>query len=154
MSPRAFYAIGAALGCIGLLALAAGGMLTIGALAGGALPFGGGATPVAADVEAALRDAFEHPRSEGTPRTSVEVHSVEIGETAEAGATEIAEGVPAGRDVTGVVVDYTVRTHRANLTRAVRRVRDAKAWRDDAGRWRVTEGTPRGDDVNTEEPPG
>jgi hypothetical protein len=149
MSPKALYGAAAALGCLGLLALVAGGVLTATGLA--RLNGGGGGEPTAADVEAAIRQFWERP--DGRPPTGVELHDVELGDSHTANEQDEIDGVPPGGVVTAARVDFTVRSYYDDETQAVRRKMEAKVYRDAFGNWRVMNSGSFGEDQITREPP-
>ncbi len=55
--------------------------------------------------------------------------------------------------VTPAIVDFTVRTYYDKETQAVRRVREARVYKDKFDEWAVMTGGVRGQDTTTTEPP-
>ena len=89
----------------------------------------------------------------GAQKKSVTVHSVKLGKAAKAALSDVGlDGVPKGATVTPVLVDFTVREYYSDSTQAVRRVREAKLYKDSFDEWRLLSGSPRAPDVRTTEP--
>lgn len=89
----------------------------------------------------------------GAQKKSVTVHSVKLGKPAKAALSDVGlDGVPKGATVTPVLVDFTVREYYSDSTQAVRRVREAKLYKDSFDEWRLLSGSPRAPDVRTTEP--
>lgn len=63
------------------------------------------------------------------------------------------EGLPKGGMVTPAIVDFTVRTYYNSETQAVRRVREARVYKDKFDEWAIMTGSVRGEDTTTKEPP-
>lgn len=110
--------------------------------------------PTAADIEAAMNTIWAHPAGPASARTSVEVHSVDIGASRQA-TTEDRRDRPSlspDAELTDVVIDFSVRTYEPARTLVTRRVREAVVYQDHAGTWHVDSGQPVGADVDSEEP--
>ncbi len=104
-------------------------------------------------VETTLRRLWDKPASSFSPKTALELHSVKFGKAYKATAQEVqVDGVPDGARVTPAIVDFSVRTFNSNATQVVRRVREAKVYRDKFDEWAVMTGSVRGQDSNTSEP--
>ena len=126
-------------------------------LAGGALAVltacgGGGPKPTAADIEKALHATWDKSATSTSPRTAVTINSIKLGETDPANEQDVVDGVPPKAAVTAALVDFTVRNYYTNETQAVRRVREAKVYKDKFGEWAVMTGQVRGQDTTTSEP--
>ena len=113
---------------------------------------GGGAKPTAADVEKAMHATWDKAATSTSPRTAVTINSIKLGETDPANEQDVVDGIPPKAAVTAALVDFTVRNYYANETQAVRRVREAKVYRDKFGEWAVMTGQVRGQDATTSEP--
>ena len=110
-------------------------------------------TPTKEIVETTLRGLWEKPASSTAARTTLELHSVKFGKAYKATAQEVqVDGFPAGGMVTPAVVDFSVRTFNSNGTQVLRRVREAKVYRNKFDEWAVTTGSVRGQDQRTTEP--
>lgn len=89
----------------------------------------------------------------GAQKKSVTVDSVKLGKAAKASLSDVGiDGVPKGATVTPVLVDFTVREYYSDSTQAVRRVREAKLYKDSFDEWRLLSGSTRAPDVRTTEP--
>ena len=107
--------------------------------------------PKQSDIEKAVRSTWEKPGDSFSPRTSVEFNEIRIGKTYPATASDALEGIPPDSQVTAALVDFTERTYYTNTTRAVRRARETRVFRDKFGEWTVMLGQPRKDE-SWEEP--
>lgn len=89
----------------------------------------------------------------GAQKKSVTVHSIRLGKPAKATLSDVGiDGVPKGAAMTPVLVDFTVREYYKDSTQAVRRVREAKVYKDNFDEWRLLSGSSRAPDVRTTEP--
>ena len=109
-------------------------------------------TPVAADIEKAMRSAWDKEGSSSSPKQVYEANSIKIGTGAKANEQDKIDGIPPGAWVTIVRVDFTVRTHYTKVIQSFRRVRDCKVYKDQFGEWAVMIGQRHGEDVSAEEP--
>jgi hypothetical protein len=110
--------------------------------------------PTKTVVETVLKGKWEAPEGPNHPRTTLQVNSVKFGSPYQATVQEVqVDGLPQGAVVTPTIVDFTVRTYDPYATHAVRRVREARVYKDKFGEWEVMTGSPRGQDQSTEEPP-
>jgi hypothetical protein len=91
----------------------------------------------ASRIEKALRSTWEKPGDSFSPKTTVQFNSVTIGKTYPANAQDVVDGVPPDSRVTAALVDFTVRTYYNGTTRAVRRGRETKVYKDKFGEWAV-----------------
>jgi len=62
------------------------------------------------------------------------------------------EGFPEGAMVTPAIVDFTVRSYYNTETQALRRVREARVYKDKFDEWAVMTGSVKGEDTTTIEP--
>lgn len=109
--------------------------------------------PNHAVVEKVLKAGWDKPASSTNPRSALTLNSVRLGSSYKATAQEVqVEGFPANGSVTPAVVDFTVRAYYNDETQALRRVRDARVYKDKMGDWAVMTGSPKGEDVRTLEP--
>ena len=113
---------------------------------------GGGPKPTPADIEKALHATWDKAATATSPRTALTINSIKLGETDPATEQDVVDGVPPKAAVTAALVDFTVRTFYTNETQAVRRVREAKVYKDKFGEWAVMTGQVRGQDTTTSEP--
>ncbi len=83
------------------------------------------------------------------------LNEVKFGKAYVATVQEVqVEGFPKGGMVTPAIVDFTVRTYYNTETQAVRRVREARVYKNKFDEWAVMTGSVRGEDTTTKEPPG
>ncbi len=114
-----------------------------------------GTAPTSAIVEAALKERWERAASSTNVRETLTLNSVRFGTPAPATEQEWqVEGIPRNAKVTPAIVDFTVRSYYNSETKVLRRVREARVYRDKMGDWAVMTGSVRGQDVSTSEPPG
>jgi hypothetical protein len=110
--------------------------------------------PTRAVVETALKASWDRAASSTNVRQALTLNSVRFGTPAPATAQEWqVEGIPRNAQVTPAIVDFTVRSYYNTETQALRRVREARVYRDKMGDWAVMTGSVRGQDVSTKEPP-
>lgn len=127
--------------------LAAGLLLTV--------AFGAGAAeaPTRAIVERVMKSTWEKAPSSTGPKITLTLNEVKFGKPYRATVQEVqVEGIPAQGTVTPAIVDFTVRSHDPRETRALRRVREARVYKDKMDEWAVMTGSVRGQDVATVEP--
>lgn len=109
--------------------------------------------PNHAIVEKVLKAGWDKAASSTNPRSALTLNSVRLGTAYKATAQEIqVEGFPAKGTVTPAIVDFTVRTYYNGETQAMRRLRDARVYKDKMGDWAVMTGSPKGEDTRTIEP--
>lgn len=109
--------------------------------------------PNQAMIEKVLKASWDKAASSTNPRSALTVNSVRLGASYKATAQEVqVEGFPANGPVTPAIVDFTVRTYYNGETQALRRVREARVYKDKMGDWAVMTGSPKGEDVRTLEP--
>jgi hypothetical protein len=107
-------------------------------------------TPTQADIEAVMKEGWDKA---GPPKAVLTLNSVKFGKPYKATAQEVqVEGIPRGM-VTPAIVNFTVRTYYDSETQALKRVREARVYKDRFGDWAVMTGSPKGEDVTTVEPP-
>ena len=100
-----------------------------------------------------LGQFWAKPASVSSPKSTLEVHSVKFGKPSEATVQEVqVEGIPKGAIVTPAIVDFSVRTFYSNETQVLRRVREARVYKDKFGEWAVMTGSVRGQDQRSSEP--
>ena len=105
--------------------------------------------PTQAIVERAMKQTWD---KSGPPKTVLTLNAVKFGSAYKATAQEVqVEGIPGGM-VTPAIVDFTVRTYDTRETQALKRVREARVYKDKMGDWAVMTGSPKGEDVRTTEP--
>ena len=110
--------------------------------------------PKAADVEKVLKERFGESPPGVVPAVTVTLNAVKFGGAARATAQEVqVEGIPERSDVTPAIVDFTVRTRYTGETQALRRMREARVYRDKMGEWTVMTGSVRGTDTRVVEKP-
>ena len=105
--------------------------------------------PSHAIVEKVLKGSWD---KSAIPKSVLTLNAVKFGTAYKATAQEVqVEGIPKGM-VTPAIVDFTVRTYYNSETQALRRVREARVYKDKMGDWAVMTGSPKGEDVSTKEP--
>ena len=105
--------------------------------------------PSHAIVETVLKGKWD---KSAIPKSVLTLNAVKLGPAYKATAQEVqVEGIPKGM-VTPAIVDFTVRTYYNSETQALRRVREARVYKDKMGDWAVMTGSPKGEDVSTKEP--
>lgn len=114
------------------------------------------AAPTKAIVEAVLKSYWDKSEaSYPNIKVSLTLNDVKFGQSYVATLKEVeVEGFPRGGMVTAAIVDFTVRSYYTKETQAVRRVREARVYKDKFGEWAVSTGSVRGEDTTTIEPPG
>lgn len=114
------------------------------------------AAPTKAIVEAVLKSYWDKSEaSYPNVKVSLTLNDVKFGQSYVATLKEVeVEGFPRGGIVTAAIVDFTVRTYYTKETQALRRVREARVYKDKFGEWAVSTGSVRGEDTTTIEPPG
>lgn len=104
-------------------------------------------------VEQVLAQFWAKAESTSGPKTTLEVHSVKFGKPAKATAQEVqVEGIPEGNVVTPAIIDFSVRTFHTRETQVLRRVREARVYKDKFDEWAVMTGSVRGQDQRSTEP--
>lgn len=112
-------------------------------------------SPTQADVEKVLKGIWDKTPTSMNPKTVLTLNAVKFGNPARATAQEVqVEGIPQNATVTPAIVDFTVREYNNRETQAVRRVREARVYKDKMNEWAVMTGSPKGQDVTTREPAG
>lgn len=105
--------------------------------------------PSHAIVEKVLKSSWD---KSAVPKSVLILNAVKLGSAYKATAQEVqVEGIPKGM-VTPAIVDFTVRTYYNSETQALRRVREARIYKDKMGDWAVMTGSPKGEDISTKEP--
>ena len=127
------------------------------ALAGGLLSAQGthaaSDAPTQAIVDGVLKRDWDKAGTPMHPRSALTLNTVKFGKATVATLQEVqVEGVPAKAMVTPAIVDFTVRTYYDKETQAVRRVREARVYKDKMDEWAVMTGSVRGQDTTTKEP--
>ncbi len=115
----------------------------------------GRAAPTKEIVEKVLKSTWD---KSGANYPNVKVvltlNEVKFGKAYVATAQEVqVEGFPKGGMVTPAIVDFTVRTYYNTETQAVRRVREARVYKNKFDEWAVMTGSVRGEDITTKETP-
>ena len=112
-----------------------------------------GEAPTQAIVEGVMKQAWDKTATSLHPRSVLTLNSVRLGTAYKATLQEVqVEGLPAKAMVTPAIVDFTVRSYDKNETQAVRRVREARVYKDKMGDWAVMTGSVKGQDSTTNEP--
>lgn len=126
-------------------------LLSVTVVSGSLLASACGATqaPTQADVEKVMKESWD---KSGPPKAVLTLNAVKFGPAYKATVQEVqVEGIPRGM-VTPAIVDFTVRTYYNSETQALRRVREARVYKDKMGDWAIMTGSPKGEDVSTREP--
>jgi hypothetical protein len=111
-------------------------------------------TPTQQIVEKALKTRWDKSATSSNAKSALTLNAVKFGKAYKATAQEVqVEGIPQNGMVTPAVVDFTVRTYHSNQTQAVRRVREARVYKDKMDEWTVMTGSVKGQDITTQEPP-
>ncbi len=109
--------------------------------------------PTAQIVEKVLKRNWDKAPSSTNPRATLTLNEVKLGKPYRATAQEVqVEGIPDKGMVTPAIVDFTVRTYYNSETQALRRVREARVYKDKMDEWAVMTGSVRGQDTTTKEP--
>jgi len=104
-------------------------------------------------VEKVLKGTWDKVATSMVPKSVLKLNEVKFGKAYKVTAQEVqVEGFPEGAMITPAVVDFTVRTYYSNETQAVRRVREARVYKDKMGEWAVMTGAVKGQDTTTKEP--
>ncbi len=113
------------------------------------------AAPTKTIVEKVLKSKWDKSGANyPNVKVTLTLNGVKFGKSYTATAQEVqVEGFPKGAIVTPAVVDFTVRTYDNKETQAVRRVREARVYKDKFDEWAVMTGSVRGEDTTTKEPP-
>jgi hypothetical protein len=110
-------------------------------------------TPKNGDIEKAMRTTWDKPATAMSGATTIQINSIKIGSGAKANEQDLVDGIPEGRWVTVVLVDFTVREKGGRSTHAVRRTRVCKVYKDQFDEWAVMIWQARGTDQSFDEPP-
>jgi hypothetical protein len=109
-------------------------------------------TPTQQTVEQVMKGNWDKSATATNPRSALTLNSVKFGKPYKATLQEVqVEGIPQNAMVTPAVVDFTVRNYHSNQTQAVRRVREARVYKDKMNEWAVKTGSVKGQDVTTKE---
>ena len=109
-------------------------------------------TPTQQVVEQVMKGRWDKSKTATSPKSALTLNSVKFGKPYKATAQEVqVEGIPQNAMVTPAVVDFTVRNYHSNQTQAVRRVREARVYKDKMNEWAVMTGSVKGQDVTTQE---
>jgi hypothetical protein len=105
-------------------------------------------------VEKALKSTWDKSATSMNAKSTLKLNEVKFGKAYKATMAEVQiDGLPEGAMITPAVVDFTVRTYYTNETQVVRRVREARVYKDKMGEWAVMTGSVKGQDTTTKEPP-
>lgn len=112
-------------------------------------------TPTTQIVEKNLKSRWDKSATSSNARAALTLNEVKFGKHYKATLQEVqVEGIPDKAMVTPAVVDFTVRTYYSNQTQAVRRVREARVYKDKMDEWTVMTGSVKGQDSTTREAAG
>ena len=104
-------------------------------------------------VERVLKSGWDRSETSTNSKSALTLNEVKFGKPAVATVQEVqVEGIPDGAMVTPAVVDFTVRTYYASEIQGLRRVREARVYRDKMSEWAVMTGSVKGQDTTTTEP--
>jgi hypothetical protein len=104
-------------------------------------------------VEKVMKATWDKKATSTNARSALTLNSVKFGQPYKATAQEVqVEGLPDGATVTPAIIDFTVRTYYTNETQVLRRVREARVYKDKFGEWAVMTGSVKGQDESTTEP--
>ncbi len=110
-------------------------------------------TPTREIVEKVMKSSWDKEPTATNPKSTLTLGELKMGKAYKATAQEVqVEGFPEGGMVTPAVVDFTVRNFHSNETQVVRRVREARIYKDKLGEWAVMTGSVKGQDISTKEP--
>jgi len=110
-------------------------------------------TPTQEIVETVLKSRWDKSATPTNAKSALALNGVKFGKAYKATLQEVqVEGIPQNGMVTPAVVDFTVRTYHSNQTQAVRRVREARVYKDKMNEWTVMTGSVKGQDITTQEP--
>ncbi len=103
-------------------------------------------------VEGVLKSSWDKEATSTNAKSTLTLNELRLGPATRATVQEVqVEGIPDNAMVTPAVVDFTVRTYYTNETQAVRRVREARVYKDKMGDWAVMTGSVKGQDTTTKE---
>jgi len=109
--------------------------------------------PTQAIVEKVMKSRWDKAATSSNAKSVLTLNEVKFGKAYKATAQEVqVEGIPQNGMVTPAIVDFTVRTYHSNQTQAVRRVREARVYKDKMNDWAVMTGSVKGQDITTQEP--
>ena len=109
--------------------------------------------PSQAIVEKVMKSRWDKAAASSNAKSVLTLNEVKFGKAYKATLQEVqVEGIPQNGMVTPAIVDFTVRTYHSNQTQAVRRVREARVYKDKMNDWAVMTGSVKGQDVTTQEP--
>ncbi len=104
-------------------------------------------------VEKVMKSVWDKAATSMEAKSTLTVNGVKFGKAYQATMADVQiEGIPEKAMVTPAVVDFTVRTYYSNETQAVRRVREARVYKDKMDEWAVMTGSVKGQDTTTKEP--
>lgn len=112
-----------------------------------------GTAPTKAIVEGVLKSSWDKSGANyPNVKAVLTLNDVKFGKAYVATAQEVqVEGLPKGGMVTPAIVNFTVRTYYNTETQALRRVREARVYKNKFGEWAVMTGSVRGEDTTTKE---
>ena len=109
-------------------------------------------TPTQAIVEKVMKAQWDKSATASGPRSALTLNGAKFGKPYKATLQEVqVEGIPQNAMVTPAVLDFTVRNYHSNQTQAVRRVREARIYKDKMDDWAVKTGSVKGQDTTTQE---
>jgi hypothetical protein len=109
--------------------------------------------PTKAIVEKVMKSRWDKVATSSNGKSVLTLNEVKFGKAYKSTLQEVqVEGIPQNGMVTPTVVDFTVRTYHSNQTNAVRRVREARVYKDKMDEWAVMTGSVKGQDIATQEP--
>jgi hypothetical protein len=113
----------------------------------------GGNAPTQEIVEKALKITWDRKATSTEAKCTLKLNEAKFGKAYKATEVDVqADGFAEGTVITPAVVDFTVRTYYTNETQAVRRVREARVFKDRMDEWAVVTGAVKGQDTTTKEP--
>ena len=113
----------------------------------------GEAAPTKEIVEKVLKSYWDKAPTSTNAKSTLTLNAVKFGKPYKATVQEVqVEGIPQNGTVTPAIVDFTVRTYYSGETQAVRRVREARVFKDKMDEWKVMTGSVKGQDTTTKEP--
>lgn len=89
--------------------------------------------PTKEDVTKALKTAWERPESTSTPKQTITISEIKIGNSQKIG--ENYDGIPKGTNVTLAKVDFTQIEYYSNSTQQTRRISTLWMFKDAFGDW-------------------
>lgn len=112
------------------------------------------AAPTKEIVEGVLKSSWDKSEANyPNVKAVLTLNDVKFGKAYVATLKEVqVEGFPKGGMVTPAIVDFTVRNYYNSETQAVRRVREARVYKNKFDEWAVMTGSVRGEDSTTKEP--